>query len=98
MIHYIGANRAVKDSRYISTNSIKDSLEDFAFDNNNLFDKYFNSIEIIDKTHTKIQPKDKRQLKKEFICKLIQHMASIGKLNADEKQELITYYADIYEG
>lgn len=76
---------------------LNESLGDFEFDNNNLFDKYFNSIDLFDLNGVKKTLKEKREIKIQFILTILGHLKSVDALSAEEKDEMIEYYRNIYE-
>jgi uncharacterized protein YjcR len=76
---------------------LNESLEDFEYENNNLFDKYFNTIDLFDQSGNKLSKRQKRTMKINYILALISHLKQIEALNPEEEEELLEYYKDIYE-
>ena len=62
-----------------------------------MIDKYFNSIEIIDSSKTKLTNIQKMQLKRDFVSKMISYLHFNGFIGNFEKKDLENYYKDIYK-
>lgn len=94
---YIAENKTGTLVKSESVNPLNESLEDFEYENNNLFDKYFNSVDLVDQGGKILSQKQKRQVKVNYIMTLIGHLKSIEALSPEEEAELLDYYKDIYE-
>ena len=94
---FIAENKTGSLGKNESSQLLNESLEDFEYDNNNLFDKYFNSIDLFDINGSKKSLKEKREIKVKFIFSVIDHLKSIGGLSGKEEKELLEYYKDIYD-
>lgn len=94
---FIAENKSGLIAKNYSSQPLDDSLGNYEYDNNNLFDKYFNSIDLFDRNGVKKSEKQKREIKIKFILSIIDHLKSVDALSAKEREELIEYYHEIYE-
>jgi uroporphyrinogen-III decarboxylase len=94
---FIAENKTGSLGKNESSQLLNESLGDFEYDNNNLFDKYFNSIDLFDSNGSKKSQKQKREIKIKYIFSIIEHLKSVDALSKKEEMELIEYYKDIYD-
>lgn len=94
---FIEENKSGAIGKNESSQVFNESLSNFEFDNNNLFDKYFNSVDLFDLNGIKKTPKQKREIKIKFIQSVIEHLRSVDALSTEESKHLVEYYERIYE-
>lgn len=95
LLDYIDINRGgISVSR--DTSMLENSLSNYKFENNNLFDKFFNNNEFIDNHRNKLTYQEKRKLKRQFVFKLISYLHEKKEIDDSERKEFEEYYQDIY--